>query len=144
MIMEMKHIFVEPPHFTCSTKFFSQDVPQADVSKHLETDENTALHIEAFVSSSGTLQSQYLVGDGCTISVTVEGGIMYAVLVLLEAYYVFDSRFPPQYAMMLSLLQMFVIEEPVKQETLQRFKFFAKKMRPVFNQTQVPVSAEQP
>jgi hypothetical protein len=40
--------------------------------------------------------------------------------------------------MVLAVLQTFVMEEPYCKETCQRFKFFLKKLRPIFNR--IPIS----
>jgi hypothetical protein len=46
------------------------------------------------------------------------------------AYYVFDANYPAQYAMLLAILQIFVMQEPyIKPD----FKFYVKKLRPVFD-----------
>ena len=108
-----------------------KDVQPADVDKELQTEDGTALHLVVFVSSTGQLQGQYLAGDGCVSKVGGSTDLTAAVLVLILAYYVFDSIFPAEYAMLLATLQTFVMEEPYRQQSSQSFKFLVKKLRDI-------------
>jgi hypothetical protein len=105
------------------------------VDKELITADGTPLHLVVFVSTSGALQGQYIVGDGCVIKIESARSTLFSVLCLLLSYYVFDINYPQQYSMLLALLQTFVMEEPYSKETNQKFKFFLKKLRPLFNKT---------
>jgi hypothetical protein len=104
----------------------------------LNTADGSPLHLVVFLTSSGELQGQYIVGDGCAIKVDAQHSTMFGLLALLMCYYVFDINYPQQYAMVLAVLQTFVMEEPYCKETCQRFKFFLKKLRPIFNR--IPIS----
>ena len=117
----------------CIISSFVQDVPAADVDAELVTPDGSALHLVAFLSGSGSLQGQYIVGDGCVIKVEARRSTAYGLLALLLSYYVFDANYPTQYAMLFAVLQIFVMQEPFTKQTCQKFKFFAKKLRPVFD-----------
>ena len=56
---------------------------------------------------------------------------MGASLSYLMAHYVFDLKFapPPRYAMLCSVLQTFVMEEPYTGKQSQNCKFFMKAVR---------------
>ena len=83
---------------------------------------------------------QYIVGDGCVIKIEARRSTAYGLLALLLSYYVFDANYPAQYAMLFAVLQIFVMQEPFTKETCQKFKFFVKKLRPVFDRMVVPES----
>lgn len=124
----------------CIFSSFVQDVPAADVDAELVTPDGSALHLVVFMSGSGSLQGQYIVGDGCTIKIEARRSTTYGLLALLLSYYVFDANYPAQYAMLLAVLQIFVMQEPYTRETCQKFKFFVKKLRPVFDHVSMPQS----
>ena len=97
-----------------------------------DSPDGSALHL-VFMSSSSTLQGQYIVGDGCIINIKAHCSTAYGSLAVLVAYYVFDANYPAQYAMLLAILQIFVMQEPNTRQTCQKFELFVKKLRSLFD-----------
>ena len=52
---------------------------------------------------------------------------------ILVTYYVFDANYPAQYAMLLAILQIFVMQEPYTRQTCLKFELFVKKLRSLFD-----------
>jgi hypothetical protein len=94
--------------------FFVDTGPGADIDAILISPDGSALHLVVFMSSSSTLQGQYIVGDGCIINIKAHCSTAYGSLAVLVAYYVFDANYPAQYAMLLAILQIFVMQEPAR------------------------------
>ena len=63
---------------------------------------------------------------------SLKGGVLTGVLAWLLAFYIFDAAYPSQYEMLLATLQTFVVGETYTRLTLQSFKFFTKKLQPVY------------
>jgi hypothetical protein len=104
-------------------------VPDDDIEKTLQTTEGTPLHISVFLTEQGELSGVYLVGDSISSSVDVRGGVITAVTKLMAAYYIFNVDYPRQYAMLMGILQIHVMEEPYKREKTKGFKFFDNNLR---------------
>jgi len=60
--------------------------------------------------------------------VSLKGGVLTGVLAWLLAFYVFDAAYPSQCEMLLATLQTFTYTRL----TSQSFKFFTKKLQPVY------------
>jgi len=103
-------------------------VPDGDISKHLATKELESPHVVAIIRNQ-ELHGVFVVGDTVSTEVSVKSGIMGAVLTLLAMYYIFDLRYPRPYAMLMGVLQQFVMGEPFKSDTSKGFKVFSKKLQ---------------
>ncbi|CAG2241445.1 unnamed protein product [Mytilus edulis] len=112
-------------------KKLKENIEDDDVKNKLKSKEMTPPHLVIFKSESKKL-AIYIVGD--SIHITCQGSsVTSAITQLLAIYYVFDIDYPKCYAMVLGLLQIFVMNEAFTYETSKKFKFFAKKFRTVFD-----------
>ena len=88
-----------------------QDVPEGDVPKHIESDNNDCPKLTLFMSGD-SVEMAALCGDGKTIYLTKK--INRAVLSLLASYYVFDIGYPRRYEQLLAFLQETVVKHSFK------------------------------
>ncbi|CAC5375782.1 unnamed protein product [Mytilus coruscus] len=117
-------------HFSSIIKIY-ENIEDDDVKNKLKSKEMTPPHLVIFKSESKKL-AIYIVGD--SIHISSQGSTVTSVITqLLAIYYVFDIDYPKCYAMVLGLLQIFVMNEAFTYETSKKFKFYAKKFRTVFD-----------
>ncbi|XP_070574004.1 uncharacterized protein [Ptychodera flava] len=109
-----------------------EDVADEDINTALKSRECEAPHIMVF-TAAGELSGLYIIGDTVHITVEKNEGIMSAVLKLMASYYIFDLSYPKSHAMILGLLQSFVMEEAFKQKTSQGYKVLFKEVREKWN-----------
>lgn len=118
-------------------------VDASGISKALETEEGDPLHIVAFMSND-QLEGLFIVGDGTTSTVKVEAGLIAGVFHLLVAYYVYDVEYPRCFAMVLGMLQTFVMGEPYDKPTSTRYQFLSKRIRNAYDQPDAePLPSEE-
>jgi len=118
-----------------------QDVDEADKASELVSDERIPLHIVVF-KKDAELLSQHITGFGAVTEVPHRSGILGSLTTLLMSYYVFDLKIPPRHAMVLSVFQAIVMEEPPSGTLSQNCIFFMKKLRLAIEQ--LPASAAHP
>ena len=121
-----------------------QDVPADKILQALQTKTGEPLHVVIMTDCNGGLESQHIVGDGCRISVGVEGGVLAAVAHLLVAYYVFDIDYPKPYAMALGILQQLCLEEKYCNAFSQKACIFLKKIRSAYDSVPADHEALKP
>ena len=118
--------------FCIAFSSFIQDIPGADIDAQL-----IVLTVQHCTSSScpaaAHCRASTLFGDGCIINIKAHCSTAYGSLAVLVAYYVFDANYPAQYAMLLAILQIFVMQEPNTRQTCQKFELFVKKLRSLFD-----------
>ena len=102
-----------------------------DVESKLKTKEGTAPTLIILRGDDG-LNGAYIIGDGVNIRCYGDCVMVY-VLQLVAVYYIFDVDYPRAHAMFLGFLQQFVVNELFVRESSKKFKFFCKKVRPVFD-----------
>ena len=119
--------------------FLLQDIADDNIQQALATKTGTAPYLVAFKNSRDhALTGLFIVAEGVSIMAPVAGGIMGGILKLLIAYYVFDLEYPRQFAMVLGVLQTFLLGEVYKGRSSQKFKFFIERLRLAFNKVPDP------
>ncbi|CAG2216096.1 unnamed protein product [Mytilus edulis] len=107
-------------HFSSIIKIY-ENIEDDDVKNKLKSKEMTPPHLVIFKSESKKL-AIYIVGD--SIHITCQGSsVTSAITQLLAIYYVFDIDYPKCYAMVLGLLQIFVMNEAFTYETSKNLSF---------------------
>jgi hypothetical protein len=74
--------------------FCVKAVDPSDVEGEQKSDGGSPLRLLVFMSSSGSLQGQYIIGDGCIIKVDTRRSTAFGVMALLMSYYVFEINYP--------------------------------------------------
>src|ERR1700759_3975813 len=83
------------------------DVPEADIPKHLETHRNHGPMLVVFMIGDH-FELGTVVADGIQIE-TQAADMLQAFLVLLATYYVFDLSYPRAYSQLLGFFQQYVL-----------------------------------